>query len=98
MQADVGGHILEFVMAHVLIQDRVLETVRVQVAEKRVLQADVGAVWSASVAGVPADVADEQIDETVVVVIEEHSAGGMRRQADAPVFRDVAEMPMAVVL
>ena len=98
-QPDVGGHVLEAVVSQVPVEDGILEAVGMQVAHERVRQADVRAVGSFLIVGVAADVADQQIDQAVVVVVEEDRAGGVRhRDRRPPSLRDVLEMPVPVVL
>src|SRR6202041_4209794 len=74
MQANFRSNILETIVAHVLVQDGVFETVGMHMSVKRVAQAHVLAVSPLFVAGVPAYVAHQEIKQSVVVVVEENGA------------------------
>ena len=66
-------------------------------AAERVGQADVGAAAALLVAGVPADVADEEVEQAVVVVVEEDGAGGMAGVVHAGFPGDVPKVSAPVV-
>ena len=74
LQADLGGHVLESVVPQIPVEDGVLEPIRVEVAHERVRQPDVRAIGTLLIDRVLAHVADEQIEQAVVVVVEEDRA------------------------
>ena len=49
------------------------------------------------IAGVPANVAHQQIDEAVVVVVEKDCSGRMGAEIEARCLGDVLEVPMPVI-
>src|SRR5580704_5419554 len=98
IESHICGDILELIVAQIFVENRVLEAFGMEVAGKRVLQADVSSFWSFFVAGINADIADEQIDQTIVIVVKEESPGGMSNQIKASFMRNVLEMAMAIVL
>ncbi len=97
-QADFGGDVFEMVVTEIFVQDGILEALGEEMAVKTVLQADILAVGTSFVGGVLADVADEEIEKAVIVVVEEESAGGMGDEAEAGFLGDVGEMAVAVVV
>src|SRR6185295_16655477 len=70
---------------------------RVQVALEGVLHADVVAAPAGLVGGVPADIGQEQVEETVAVEVEEDRAGGVADVVQPRLLGDVLEAAVAVV-
>ena len=97
-QADLRGDVPEPVVPEVSIQHRVLEAIGMRVAEKRVGEPDIGAVRPHLIRRVAPDVADEQIEQAVAVVVEEHRSRRVRDEIEAGLLRDVPEASVPVVL
>ena len=76
-------------MAEIFVEDGMLVAFGIEMAEKCVLEADVFSVGALLVTGVDADIANEQIGQAIVVVIEEESSGGMSGQIKSRFVRDV---------
>src|SRR5882724_3857211 len=74
IESHFGGDILELIVAQILVENRVLKAFGMEVARKRVFQADISSFWPFFVGRINADIADEQIDQTIVIVIKEESA------------------------
>ena len=97
-EAHGRGHILEAQTAKILVQDRGLRSIRMEVAGKPVRHTDKCAAGAPLVGRIVADIADVEIHETVAIEVEEHNPGRMADVIDASGLRDVAEMALAVVL
>jgi len=67
-------HILEPSVAHVVVQNRGFEALWMQMPGERVAKTLPQTIGVPLVAGVLADVRDEEIEPAVVVVVEEHGA------------------------
>src|SRR5580704_441391 len=98
IESHFRGDILELIVAQIFVENRVLEPFGMEVAGKRVLQADVSSFWSFFVGGIDADIADEQIDQTIVIIIKEESSGRMSNQIKTGFMRNVLEMAMTIIL
>src|ERR1700679_1035896 len=85
-------------MAHVLVENRMIKTVRMQMAVEGIRKPDIFSVCAFFVAGVHADIAYQKVDQAFVVVVEEHDAGGMRGPSYSGFLGNVCEVPMAIVL
>src|SRR6202166_330557 len=85
-------------VTEVFIEHRMLEAFGMQVAGKCASQASVGSVRILLVSGVNADVANQQVEQTIVVVVEKERAGGMGQKIKAGFVSYVFEVAVAVVL
>jgi hypothetical protein len=82
MQAHLRRHVLEMVVAHVFVEHRILITLGIKMARERVEDADVLAVRPFFIGGVFADIADQQVEQSIIVVIKKEGAGRMRYQPE----------------
>ncbi len=98
MLEDLRRDVLEAVVPHVLVEDARLAAVGVEVAAEGVGETDVGAAAPLLVVGVAANVAHEEVEQAVVVVVEEDGARGVADVVHARLLRDVLEVPVPVVL
>jgi hypothetical protein len=74
LQSDLCGDVGERVVSRVAIEHRLLVAIGMEMSLERVGQTGELAVRSLAVAGVLADVADEEIEQAVAVVVHEHGA------------------------
>jgi hypothetical protein len=69
-----------------------------EMAGERIFHADVSAFRAFFAGGIDADVADEQIDQAIIVVVKKESAGGVRGQVETRFMRNIFEVAVAIVL
>jgi len=67
-ETDFSRDIFEFVVTQILVENRVFESFWIEMTEKRVFEPDVFSM-SLFIPGVHAHVADQQVNQTVVIVI-----------------------------
>src|SRR5215472_18428173 len=85
-------------MTQILVENRVLVTLRVQMSVEGVGNSDILVVWPFVVVGVFADVANQQIEQSIVVIIEKECSRRMSHQSEPCFLGYVRKMPMPVVL
>ena len=73
-QSDFGRDVFEAAAPEVLVEGGVFEAIGVEVTEERIFEPDVCAIRPFLIVRVAADIADEEIHQAVLVVVEEHSA------------------------
>src|SRR5580658_4425014 len=98
MQSHFRCDVLKMVVSKILVQDGMLETLGMEMAKKAVFKGNILAIGALSIVGVHADIADEKIEESIVIVIEEERSRGMGHQAEAGFFGNIMEVAVAIVL
>jgi len=84
-------------VSQVAIEDGVLVAIEKLMPHEGIGKGQVFTLRALLVGCVSADVAHQEIEQAIVVVIEEKGARGMRGSGDASFAGDVAEVPVAVV-
>src|SRR3982751_2316787 len=97
-EAGRPGDISEAIAALIPVQDARLGALRMEMSHERVTQSDEVSTRATLVGGIHADVGHEQIEFSVVVVIEENGARGMSGVSHPGRLGDVAEATAANVL
>ena len=81
-----------------MVENARFRAVSVEVAHECVRHADIVTASPALIGGVHAHVGNEEIQQAVAIVVEEHSAGRVPTVPDAGCSSDVAKLPRAQVL
>src|SRR5580698_2484848 len=85
-------------MPHIFVEHGMLKAIGVQMFFEGVRDSNVFALRPFFVVGVFADIADEEIKQSVIVVVEKKRAGGVSGEAKPGFLRNVGEVAMPVIL
>src|ERR1700722_6281437 len=85
-------------MPHIFVEHGMLKAIGMQMPFEGVGDSNVFALRPFFVVGVFADIADEEIEQAVIVVIEKKRAGGVSGEAKPGFLRNVGEVAMPVIL
>src|SRR5262249_22148645 len=91
-QANLCGYILELVVTDILVENWILISLRMQVSSESIRQPYVLTLLTSLVAGVATHIANQQVEQPIIVVVEENSPGRMADQIEASLFSDVPEV------
>src|SRR5262249_8628013 len=98
LQSSFVSNVFEPIAPKIAIHRGKFEAVGKHVPRKCVSQTEILPLCSFVVAGILADVGNQKIQKTVVVVVEEHGTRGMCHQSHSRLLSDVAKLPASVVL
>jgi hypothetical protein len=71
-ETDLGSDILEAFLPQIFVQHGLLVPAGIQMSSKHIRQSDIGPVRPSVIAGVPAYMTHQKIEQPVVIVVEEH--------------------------
>ena len=97
-QANQPGDVSKPAVAEVPVEHRSFEALGVHVPGEGIGQAEVLTLRPFCIGRVTADVANQKVEQPVVVVIDEDASRGVGRQLDSGALRDVAKHAVAIIL